>query len=110
MSNIFNRSIQHPYLGIYQLYKQALGLIKKEHLNHEEHKNQIHKKGPIKSIVSISIYFILLLLLILFLFVTSIYGVYYSIKCNNLFWIVLNIFGLFTGIPFGTVYYFFISC
>lgn len=111
MSNIFNRSIQHPYYGIYQLCIHTLQFFKKEHFNSEQKNNRnVNKKGPVLSIASIIIYFILLLIILLFLFITSIYGLYYSIKCNHTFWFVLNLFGLFTGIPFGTIYYFFISC
>jgi len=112
------RLIQHPYKGIYKLCKKVYEDFKNEHFNQEitndandnansPEKNQNNKS---KSFLLLLTYFAMIFFVFIFFFITSILGLYHSVKCNNTLWTVLNIVGLFTGIPIGTVYYYFVTC
>ena len=112
----------HPYLGMFHIAKKISEEFQNEHLtNTTQEKKIIHpyrvnrndrrRSSSKKSNTSWGLMiFVLIFLILMFFLVTNILGLYHAVKCQNTIWIVLNIIGLFTGIPFGTIYYFFIRC
>jgi hypothetical protein len=53
---------------------------------------------------------LLMVAFLLFLFITNILGVVSAYKCGDTVWTILGAVGVMTGIPLGTIYYFFLGC
>lgn len=116
------KNIQHPYIGFYNFLKHCKEEFQTENVNDyqnqnqnqnlslNQNQNQVTNKKASRSFSAFLLYFFLILLVFLFFLVTGILGLYHSIQCKHTVWTVLNVIGFFTGIPFGTFYYFFVKC